>query len=100
MYEIHNFNIINLRVSNTGKLPLKHFSHFYESLDAEGSKNDFSPFLENKPVKYLNIHRTPFGNYDVLMSLKNLKTLVVTKGKLLEMVRRQLPESCQVIEKD
>lgn len=100
LYEMHNLNIINLIVRNTGKLSLKKFSHFYESLDAEGSKNDFSPFLENKPVQYLNIHKTPFGNYEILTSLKNLKVLVVTKDKLPEHVRERLPESCQVIEKE
>ncbi|MCH2207771.1 MAG: hypothetical protein MK132_18100, partial [Lentisphaerales bacterium] len=66
---------------------------------AEGSKSDFSSHLINKPVKYLNIHRTPFKNYEVLTTLKNLKTLIVTKGKLPENVKRALPENCQVIEK-
>jgi serine/threonine protein kinase len=99
LYEIHNLNIIELHLRNTGKLALKNVNHYYEYLDAEGSNNDFSPFLGNKPVQYLNIHRTPFNNYKVLTTLKKLKTLVVTKGKLPVNVRKKLPANCQIIEK-
>jgi len=99
LYEIYNLNIINLQMRNTDRLPLKNFNHYYEVLDAEGSQNDFSPFLKNKPVQYLNIHRTPFGDYGVLTTLKNLKTLIVTKGHLPNAVRRKLPANCKVIEK-
>ncbi|MDD7985331.1 protein kinase [Lentisphaera marina] len=99
LYPIKNFNIINLHLAHTGKLPLTHFSHYYEYLDAEGSKNDFSPFLKNKPVQYLNIHQTPFSSYKVLTTLKKLNTLIVTKGKLPDSVRVKLPPNCKIIEK-
>ncbi|WDE97271.1 protein kinase [Lentisphaera profundi] len=99
LYSIKNLTIINLHLRHTGKLPLENFNHFYEYLDAEGSQNDFSPFLKNKPVQYLNIHQSPFGNYGVLTTLKKLKTLIVTKGALAQNVRRKLPKDCQVIEK-
>ena len=75
LYPIKNFNIINLHLRHTGKLPLTHFSHYYEYLDAEGSQNDFSPYLKNKPVQYLNIHQTPFSNYRVLTTLKKIEHL-------------------------
>jgi len=99
IYHIPNLNIISLYMRNTPRMKLDIFNHFYEYLDAEGSKNDFSPYLENKPVQYLNIHKTPFRNYGVLLTLKNLKTLIVSKGKLPNSVREKLPEDCQVIEK-
>jgi len=98
-YEIENFSIINLKLRYAGKLPLQKFNHYYESLDAEGSKNDFAPYLNNKPVKYLNIHKTPFSNYGVLTTLKELQTLIVSKGKLPSGVREKLAKNCQIIEK-
>ena len=99
IYPIPNLNIINLHMRNTSKMDLGIFNHFYEYLDAEGSENDFSAHLENKPVQYLNIHKTPFKNYKVLLTLKKLKTLVVSKGKLPDLVRDKLPKDCQIIEK-
>ena len=97
LYPIKNLNIINLHLAHTSKLPLENFNHYYEYLDAEGSKNDFAPYLNNKPVQYLNIHQTPFSNYQVLTTLKKLNTLIVTKGKLPDKVRAQLPVNCQVM---
>ena len=99
MYEVHNLNIIELHLRNTGKMNLSHFSHYYEYLDAEGSKNDFSNYLENKPLKYLNIHKAPFEKIEVLKTLKNLKTLIVSKNQLPVSVRNQLPKECKIIEK-
>jgi len=99
IYHIPNLNIIRLHMRNTPRMELEIFNHFYEYLDAEGSNNDFSPYLENKPVQYLNIHNTPFRRYNVLLSLKKLKTLVVTKGKLPNSIRVKLPRDCKVIEK-
>ena len=99
MYPVHNLNIIELHLRNTGKMDLGIFSHYYEYLDAEGSRNDFSEYLLNKPVKYLNIHQSPFGDYSVLKTLKNLKTLIVSKGKLPASVREKLPLDCKIIEK-
>lgn len=99
IYPIENLNILELHFRNTGPFPLKYLTHYYEYLDAEGSKNDFSPFLENKPVKYLNIHNSLFTNYKVLTTLKNLETLIVSKGKLTEKIRSKLPKNCKVVEK-
>ena len=99
IYPILNLNIINLHMRNTPKMDLDIFNHFYEHLDAEGSSNDFSPYLENKPVQLLNIHKTPFKNYQVLTTLKKLKTLIVSRGKLPKSVRQKLPDNCQIIEK-
>ena len=91
--------IEKLILRNTGRLGMGSFSNHYTHLDAEGSKTDFSKFLKNKPVEYLNIHNTPFRNYAVLTSLKRLRTLVVSKGKLPDKVRSQLHKDCKVIEK-
>ena len=99
IYPIPNLNIISLHMRNTPKMNLDIFNHFYEYLDAEGSNNDFSPHLENKPVQYLNIHNTPFIDYQVLLTLKKLKTLIVSKGKLSNTVREKLPEDCRIIER-
>lgn len=99
MYSVQNLNIIALHLRNSGKMNLAHFSHFYEYLDAEGSQNDFSKYLLNKPVKYLNIHKSSFSDYKVLCTLKNLETLIVTKGVLPDSVRKKLPSNCKVIEK-
>lgn len=99
IYPIKNFNIIKLNLRYTNKLPLGIFNHYYEHLDAEGSQNDFSPYLKNKPVQYLNIHQTPFSNYKVLTTLKKLQTLIVSKGKMPQSVRQKLPPNCTVIEK-
>ncbi|MCM8529637.1 MAG: hypothetical protein NE330_00630, partial [Lentisphaeraceae bacterium] len=99
MYPVHNLNIIELHMRNTSKMNLAHFTHFYEYLDAEGSLSDFSLYLQNKPVKYLNIHQSAFTNYSVLLTLKNLKTLILSKGKLPQNIIAKLPKNCQIIEK-
>ena len=99
IFPIPNLNLISLHMRNTPRIDLKVFNHFYEHLDAEGSNNDFSPFLANKPVQYLNIHKTPFKNYKVLLTLKKLKALIVTRGKLPKSIRTKLPKNCQIIEK-
>lgn len=84
---------------NTGVLSMHGFSNHYAYLDAEGSKTDFSKYLNNKPVKFLNIHNTPFSNYHVLPTLKQLRTLVVTKGKLPNKVKMKLHKDCTIIER-
>lgn len=96
---MNKLSIIALHVKNTGRLPLHNFNHYYEYLDAEGSRNDFSKYLKNKPVRYLNIHQSGFRDYGVLATLKNLERLTVSKGKLPDNVRRQLPKKCVVVEK-
>ena len=75
------------------------FPHLYESLDAEGSKADFSIYLRNMPVRELNIHKSAFTNYHVLPTLKKLRKLTVTKGRLPEGIRRKLHKDCEIIEK-
>ena len=91
--------IEKLIVRNTNKLIMRNFSNHYSHLDAEGSKTDFSKFLNNKPVEYLNIHNTPFSDFNVLSSLKRLRTLITSKGKLPDKIRQKLPKNCQIIEK-
>ena len=88
-----------LYVRNTGKFSMNDFSNYYTYLDAEGSKTDFSKYIAHKPIEYLNIHRTPFSKFHVLATLKKLRTLVVTKGKLPQSVRKKLHKDCKVVEK-
>ena len=91
--------IEEFHVRNSGKFHMKDFSNYYTYLNAEGSKTDFSKYLTNKPIEYLNIHNSPFSNYNVLNSLKKLRTLIITKDKLPAEIRSKLHKDCQVIEK-
>lgn len=88
-----------LHLRNTGNLSMRDFSNYYTYLDAEGSKTDFSKYIANKPLEYLNIHNTPFSKYSVLKTLHKLRTLIVSKGKLPDSLRLQLHKDCIVIEK-
>ena len=92
-------NIEELHIKNSLELDMDEFSNHYSYLDAERSKTDFSFYLKHKPLQYLNIHKSKFSNYRTLLSLKQLKTLVVTKDKLPNEIRVKLPKDCQVIEK-
>ena len=92
-------NIVEFHARNTKKFDMEDFGSYYEYLDAEGSKTDFSIYIRNKPIKYLNIHNSAFTNYHVLPTLKSLKTLIVTKGELPDEIKGKLGKDCQVIEK-
>ena len=91
--------VIELHVRNSKKLNMEDYELFCEYLDAEGSKTDFSLYIRNKRLHYLNIHNSAFTNYHVLPTLKSLKTLVVSKGKLPDEIRAKLRKDCQIIEK-
>ncbi|MCM8526044.1 MAG: hypothetical protein NE327_05980, partial [Lentisphaeraceae bacterium] len=91
--------IDELHARNTGVFEMKDFTNHYSYLDAEGSKTDFSIYLKRKPLRYLNIHNSSFSNYHILPTLKNLRTLIVSKGKLPEEVKKKLPKACRIIEK-
>ena len=92
-------NIEELYVRNTNEMDMKDFSNHFSYLDAEGSKTDFSFYIKHKPLQFLNIHKSRFLNYRSLLTLKKLKTLIVTKGKLPNEIRQKLPKDCSVIEK-
>ncbi|MCM8539274.1 MAG: serine/threonine protein kinase [Lentisphaeraceae bacterium] len=91
--------IEELHAKNTGLFEMNDFTNHYSYLDAEGSKTDFSIYIKSRPLRFLNIHNSSFSNYHILPTLKYLKTLIVTKGKLPDAIRKQLPTDCQVIEK-
>ena len=91
--------IEKLILKNTPFMSMEDFNNHCRHLDVEGSKTDFSYYLKNKPVEYLNIHKAPFSNFRSLVTLKRLKTLIIDEGILPNETRRKLPADCMIIEK-
>ena len=91
--------IDKLILRHTPRINLSTFDHNITHLDAEGSKTDFSSSLKGKPIEYLNIHGTPFRHYKHLLELRQLKTLIVSRGKLPPNIKQELSKTCKIIEK-
>jgi tetratricopeptide (TPR) repeat protein len=94
-----DWRIERLHMRNTPNLDISDHARYLVQLDAEGSKTDVSKYLKDSRVEVLNIHRSAFKNYAVLTSLKNLRELAVSNGKLPDSIRRTLPQDCKVVEK-
>ena len=101
-YKLHHFaalKVERLYMRNTGDLNIEPFAKQLLELDAEGSRTDVSRYLRDSRVERLNIHKSAFLDHAVLSSLKHLRELIVTKGKLHAAIRAKLPKDCVVIEK-
>ena len=99
LHPLRFMKIEEMHVRNTGVMKMEEFNNYYNYLDAQGSKTDFSLYLQGRPLNFLNIHNSAFSNYHVLTTLKKLKTLIVTRGRLPEDIRSRLPKDCRIIEK-
>jgi hypothetical protein len=88
-----------LYMRHTQRLDITPFAKQLLELDAEGSQADVSRYIRDSRVEQLNIHESAFSDYAVLASLKHLRQLTVTRGKLPGAIRAKLPKGCVVIEK-